>query len=164
MPSATTADSNDSIPPSRAMATAEGSSATSWLSETLRQAGTGRPRGTPPNFEPMVSTGMSKAQTAQPASAIAASSPGKRGFQIRRIMMKASDAAASPKARGRRPKAGPKASSLGRKAAGSCSRAAPAVLDLAREDDDGDARGEADGHGIGDIFDVDAEPRITDRD
>ena len=40
----------------------------------------------------------SKAQTARPPSAIAARHPGKRGFQVRRIRMKASDPAASPMA------------------------------------------------------------------
>ena len=37
-------------------------------------------------------------------------------------------------------------------------REAEQLLDLAGEDDDGDARGEADGHGKRDVFDEGAEP------
>jgi hypothetical protein len=42
-------------------------------------------------------------------------------------------------------------------------RQAEQVLDLAGEDDDGDAGGEADGHRIGDELDVGAEPQEADR-
>ena len=42
-------------------------------------------------------------------------------------------------------------------------RQAEQFADLAGEDDDGDAGGEADRHRIGDEFDVGAEPEIADR-
>ena len=57
------------------------------------------------------------------------------------------------------------ASSFGRNAAGSrpASVRPKRSRDLAREDDDRDARGEADRHGMRDVLDVGSEPQEADR-
>ena len=60
MPSATTADSSDSIAPSSAKAIASGSTACAFASENDGSAGHGSSRGMPPNRVPMVSTGSDK--------------------------------------------------------------------------------------------------------
>ena len=60
MPSATTADSSDSIAPSSANAIASGSTACAFASENAGKAGHGNSRGMPPNRVPMVSTGSDK--------------------------------------------------------------------------------------------------------
>ncbi len=84
MPSATTAESSDSIAPSSAKAIASGSTACSLPRLTAGSAGSGSRRGMPPKRVPMVSTGSpsspgrqrgdARPRSACPASAAAAAS------------------------------------------------------------------------------------------
>ena len=79
--------------------------------------------------------------------------------------MTPSDAAARRAAAASRCPAAPRAWSFGTNAAGSRpgSVRPKQVVDLAREDDDRDAGGEADRHGVRDVLDVGAEPQEADR-
>mgnify|MGYP006877641436 CR=1 FL=1 len=61
MPSATTADSSDSIEPSSANATALGRTANNLSHEIAGKDGSGRLLGMPPNCEPIVVTGRCQA-------------------------------------------------------------------------------------------------------
>ncbi len=56
MPSATTADSRDSMAPSIAIVNAGPISVMTWVSDRSGAVKDGRPRGIPPNAEPMVAT------------------------------------------------------------------------------------------------------------
>ena len=82
MPSATTADSSDSMAPSRAKATASGSTACTFSSEKSGRCGDGSSAGMPPKRLPMVSTGKAKAKVATAATATAISMPGQCGLSF----------------------------------------------------------------------------------
>ncbi len=88
MPSATTAESSDSIAASSANATASGSTACAFSSEKAGSAGHGNSRGMPPKRLPMVSTGNDSAQVTTAAHATAINRPGQVGRNFRnRAMM-----------------------------------------------------------------------------
>ena len=89
MPSATTAESSDSIAPSRVKAIAAGSTATIRASEISGRAGSGRDEGIPPNRVPMVSTGRSIRVLATATTPIAISMPGHFGRHVRMPRMRA---------------------------------------------------------------------------
>jgi hypothetical protein len=89
MPSATTADSKDSMAPSNAKAMASGSTARAFSSENDGHAGQGNSRGMPPKRVPMVSTGNDNAQVASAATTTAIRIPGQAGRSFRRPIMMA---------------------------------------------------------------------------
>jgi len=76
MPSATTAESRDSIEPRSANATALGS--TDWIFSRLKSgsAGAGSRFGIPPKREPMVATGRSKIPVKAAAATTVINTPG----------------------------------------------------------------------------------------
>jgi hypothetical protein len=87
MPSATTADSNDSMAPSNANAIASGNTARAFSSENSGHAGQGNCRGMPPKRVPTVSTGSDNAHVANAATTTAIRMPGQAGRSFRRKMM-----------------------------------------------------------------------------
>ena len=89
MPSATTADSNDSMAPSNANAIASGSTVHAFSSENAGQAGNGNSLGMPPKRVPMVSTGSDSAHVANAAAATANRMPGQVGRHWRSTAMMA---------------------------------------------------------------------------
>ncbi len=89
MPSATTADSSDSMAPSSAKAMASGSTARAFSSETCGHDGHGICAGMPPNRVPMVSTGSDSAKVASAATTTAIRMPGHSGRSFRTITMMA---------------------------------------------------------------------------
>ena len=89
MPSATTADSNDSMAPSKANAIASGSTARTFSSENTGHAGEGNCRGMPPKRVPMVSTGSDSAHVASAATTTAIRMPGQCGRSLRSTTMMA---------------------------------------------------------------------------
>ena len=76
MPSATTAESSDSIAASRATVTADGKSSRTRSSETAGRLGAGMEAWISPKREPIVSTGSPSAATAADAARIATIGPG----------------------------------------------------------------------------------------
>ena len=143
MPSATTADSSDSIAPSSAKAIASGSTACAFASENAGSAGSGNSRGMPPKRVPMVSTGSDSAQVASAATATAIRMPG----QVGRQRSQADDDGDADGGNGdRREIGGGQAArqrdefrdQFARLLGGQ--RDAEEILELACEDDDGDAR------------------------
>src|SRR3954469_581896 len=89
MPSATTADSSDSMAASNAKEIASGSTADAFASENAGKAGEGSSRGMPPKREPTVSTGSDSTAHATAASTTAIRMPGQDGSQRRRPAMMA---------------------------------------------------------------------------
>eukprot|EP01022_Parablepharisma_sp_SALTPOND_P012225 TRINITY_DN1566_c0_g2_i1.p1 TRINITY_DN1566_c0_g2~~TRINITY_DN1566_c0_g2_i1.p1 ORF type:complete len:1815 (-),score=421.25 TRINITY_DN1566_c0_g2_i1:71508-76952(-) len=89
MPSATTAESRDSIPASRAMVSASGRRV--WMRSKVISGRTisGMARGMPPNLLPMVSTSSPRIHTARAASTTPTTGPGMRGLNLRMRMMEA---------------------------------------------------------------------------
>ena len=87
MPSATTAESSDSMEPSRAKAKALGSTAMSfsWLSSG--RDGIGRVLGMPPKRVPMVSTGNSRKAARAALAVTVISKPGQWGRKCLRTIM-----------------------------------------------------------------------------
>ena len=81
MPSATTAESRDSIAPSRVKAIASGSTACMAAKSKAGSAGKGSERGMPPKRVPIVSTGSASAAAATEATATPISMPGQDGRQ-----------------------------------------------------------------------------------
>jgi hypothetical protein len=81
IPSATTADSSDSIAPSSAKLTASGSTAIASSGVNAGRAGTGKVRGIPPKRVPSVSTGRPNKAAASEARHTAISMPGHDGRQ-----------------------------------------------------------------------------------
>jgi hypothetical protein len=75
MPSATTADSSDSMAASSANEIASGSTAFAFSNENAGSAGEGNSRGMPPKRLPMVSTGSDSAAVAIAASTTAIRMP-----------------------------------------------------------------------------------------
>jgi hypothetical protein len=113
----------------------------------------------------MVSTGRPSSAAAA-ASTTAISMPGQCGRQRRRARMTAMVASRQRHGRGvDASAAGPTAPAASPAAARvrGRQRQAEEVLDLAGEDDDGDAGGEADRHRIGDELDEGAEPQEAHR-
>ena len=126
MPSATTAESRDSMPPSRARAMAEGRISGRRARSNFGKAGEGRLSGIPPNFVPIVSTGRSKPQTASPARITPARRKGKVGATLRMASIKPRQATDRPMAAGLAlARASQSAASLGKTEAGSALRASP---------------------------------------
>ena len=120
MPSATTADRSDSIPPSTAKVKAYGMRITIRSRLISGRCGAGRVLGTPPKRLPMVSTGRPSKAAITDASATTIRNPGHVGLKRRSSTMTAMEAAATAKAAGFKVGAAcHKASSFGRKAAGS---------------------------------------------
>src|SRR5689334_534207 len=89
MPSATTADSSDSMAASSANAIASGNTAVAFAIENAGKAGEGNSRGMPPKREPMVSTGSENAAHTTAANTTAIRIPGQDGRQIRKAAMMA---------------------------------------------------------------------------
>ena len=79
MPSATTADSRDSMAPRSAKATASGSTAMIFSNDSTGSAGICNMRGISPKRVPMVSTGRCSSVAASDATTIAISMPGHDG-------------------------------------------------------------------------------------
>ena len=79
MPSATTADSRDSIAPRIAMATASGSTARILARSKAGSVGAGRVRGSSPKRLPMVATSRCRRNVSAAVTATAISSPGHFG-------------------------------------------------------------------------------------
>ena len=166
MPSATTAESSDSIAPSSVKAMASGSTACMAARSKAGSAGRGSERGMPPKRVPIVSTGSARTAAATEATATAISMPGQDGRQrfspamVAMVSRATSDRRRIERSpcRGQRPEL---RDQLARLLA--VERQAEQLAELAGEDDDGDARGEADRHRIGDELDVGAEPQIADR-
>ena len=79
MPSATTAESSDSIAPSNAKAIASGSTACALANENSGSAGAGSIDGMPPKRLAMVSTGSANAHVTTAAAATAINMPGQCG-------------------------------------------------------------------------------------
>ena len=120
MPSATTADSSDSIEPSSAKAAASGSTASTLSAEKSGSAGQGSVRGMPPKREPIVSTGSDSRKAASEATTMATSMPGQLGRKrfspaTTRMVRRATPAAAGVKV----PATAASASSLGTRSPGS---------------------------------------------
>ena len=87
MPSATTADSSDSIAPNSVNDTAAGKTCCSFSSEKSGNCGCGRPDGMPPNWLEMVAIGKLNTAQAPDASATATSIAGQRGCHRRSATM-----------------------------------------------------------------------------
>jgi hypothetical protein len=87
MPSATTAESSDSIAASSAKAIASGSTACAFCSENAGNAGDDSSRGMPPKRLPIVSTGNDSAQVSIAASTTAIRMPGQDGRKRRSAAM-----------------------------------------------------------------------------
>jgi hypothetical protein len=123
MPSATTADSSDSIAPSKAIASASGSTARAFARLKAGSSGAGRLEGTPPKREPMVATSKPSFANTVAASALTTTeirNPGQVGRSFLSTRMMAIASAATAIVAGR--KVGSAAqitSTFGRKAAGS---------------------------------------------
>ena len=100
MPSATTADSSDSIAPSSVKATASGSTAFINSMSKPGSVGSGSDCGMPPKRVPMVSAGRPNTAAATEAAATPTSMPGHVGFQCLRPMTVAIVRAATPTAAG----------------------------------------------------------------
>src|SRR6187402_972922 len=100
MPSATTAESSDSMAASSANAIASGSTAVAFASENAGKAGDGSSRGMPPKREPTVSTGSDSTVQATAASTTAIRMPGQDGRQRRKPAMMAMLAMATATADG----------------------------------------------------------------
>ena len=165
MPSATTADSSDSMAPSSAMASAVGQGRRHFVQANSRAgrapAACGMPpkrdadgcdvemqqRRRPPRRRPRQSGRLaSAAAAAQPPRMMAMASSARPRLSRRLIVATR-----------------PRGLQLGQQFAGSPASVRPSRSDLAGEDDDGDAGGEADGHRIGNVLDVGAEPQKADR-
>lgn len=113
IPSATTADSKDSIAPRRANETASGKTAAALSSESGGKVGRRSPRGMPPNRVPIVSAGNCRRATKAEAAATAISMPGQCGRNRRSPrMMPIVSAAVSTAAQLTVPAAWPSAMSL----------------------------------------------------
>ncbi len=166
MPSATTADSSDSIAPSNANATAFGSTSRTLLKLTSGRPGSGNVFGMPPKREPIVVTsrlsdgarrrqrrhGDQHARPLRPP-ALERNDDDDRCERerhrhgIERRQERHGDRQLVEQLAGLRP----------------VERQPQQILQLAREDDDGDAGGEADGDRIRDELDVGAELEKADR-
>ena len=79
MPSATTADSSDSMAQSKAMVKASGSTACNFSRLNGGSDGAGSERGTAPKREATVATSRWKAKQMTPVTAMAIRKPGQRG-------------------------------------------------------------------------------------
>ena len=90
MPSATTHESSDSMPASRAMVMASGNSSRTRAKVNVGQTKLGSSRGMPPNRLPMVSTCNPSAHTAREATATPTTGAGMRGMNRRVARMHAS--------------------------------------------------------------------------
>ena len=84
MPSATTAESSDSIEPSSVKDSAAGSTAMIRSSDSSGRRGMGSDDGMPPNFVPMVAIGRSRSAVTNAAAPTAISMPGQCGRTRRR--------------------------------------------------------------------------------
>jgi hypothetical protein len=100
MPSATVAESKDSMAPSKAKANASGRTAAILARLKAGSAGAGRPAGTPPKREPIVSIGKPKSAAATLAAATEIRIAGAPGAARRRPTMSAIVSAAIPAAYG----------------------------------------------------------------
>ena len=167
MPSATTADSRIRSRRAARRRARPAARPETFASENGGRCGAGRSRGMPPKRVPMVSTGRPAAQAATRAT--------RDGDQhARPVRPPASQATIMPiddggqrdGARIDRAAAPRRALELGheRRRAPCPQGQAEQVLDLAGEDDDRDAGGEADRHRIGNVLDVGAEPQEARRD
>ncbi|CEG09269.1 hypothetical protein BN961_02694 [Afipia felis] len=120
MPSATTADSSDSIEPSSAKAMASGSTACIFCSENTGRLGAGIDSGIPPKREPMVSTDNPRSDAASVAITTPIRIPGQLGRRVRNTTITTMVPPASTTADGLIVPITPlSAASLGRNAAGS---------------------------------------------
>ena len=163
MPSATTAESSNSIEPSSANATASGSTAWTFARLISGSDGHGSVRGSSPKRLPMVSTGRLNSHAASDVGDHRdQASPASAGEIFASSRMIAIVAAATATAVGlivsMRPQS---ACSFGTNAPGSRSGQGQAeqIPDLAGDDDDGDTGGEADRDRKRDELDVGAEPQ-----
>src|SRR5690606_17098241 len=79
MPSATTADNKDSTPAKKAIVNALGTIALTLLQLTSGNSGMGKPRGSSPNWLPIVVTGKSNSHVRSDPTTTASRNPGARG-------------------------------------------------------------------------------------
>src|SRR5947209_4897303 len=96
MPSATTADSNDSIPASNATVAAGPIKSRTCSNDNSGQVKGGKPAGMPPKREPIVSTGRCKNCTRSVATIMAATDPGSRRQRFGQKTIRATHRADSP--------------------------------------------------------------------
>jgi len=99
MPSATTAESSDSIAPSKAKATASGSTAIIFSSDSGGSCGSGSVRGNSPNWLPMVATGRCKSADAIVTTPTAIRMPGHVGRMRRMATISTTVASEAARAR-----------------------------------------------------------------
>ena len=166
MPSATTAESSDSIPPSAKIVNAAGNRARIPANENAGRCAAGNADGMPPKRVPMVATGSLKIHTARPASTSAIRKAGKRAayrcMSRYRAQRGCADRQRERIERGEcRCIRHEPADGVG----GRVPQAEPEkIADLAREDHHRDARGKSGNDREGNIFDGGAQSRRTRRD
>jgi hypothetical protein len=120
-PSATTAESSDSIAPSRVKEIAAGKTAMISSTDGFGSLGNGRVEGMPPNFVPIVSTERSSSPVAAAVKPTATSIPGQCGRSLRSPRMMATVTTDSPAAVGvRLVRASQRAGSFFSNSPGSC--------------------------------------------
>ena len=164
MPSATTAESSDSIEPSSAKLKALGSTATTFGEARPRQRRRGEARRGCRRRRCRSSRRRARApRRRRAASATTISIRGQCGRQrLQRDQRRDRRRATAPRSAGSASAAPARAPAASRGAApapGPASVEAEQRHELAREDDRGDAGGEADRHRVGDELDEGAEPR-----
>ena len=126
MPSATTAESSDSIAPSKAMARASGRSSRILARSKTGSVGAGRLCGTPPNLEPMVATSRPSSPVNAAHSATAINMPGHAGRKRRTAKITATASADRAAVRGwMAPREAHRTDSLGNSSAGSLAMSRP---------------------------------------